>query len=70
MLNLEKCTFEVKVEKLRDFFLTERGIEENPNKCEAIKLTTKKEGHETERNVNSVEHIHFKVSTICPLTSC
>lgn len=33
-LNLDKCTFEVQAEKFHCFKLTNRGIEENANKCQ------------------------------------
>jgi hypothetical protein len=32
-LNLEKCTFGVQAGKFLGFYLTERGIEANPDKC-------------------------------------
>jgi len=35
-LNLEKCVFGVKARKFLGFMLTERGIEVNPDKCQAI----------------------------------
>lgn len=35
-LNKEKCTFGVKAGKLLGFYLTERGIEANPDKCRAV----------------------------------
>jgi len=35
-LNLEKCVFGVEAGKFLGFFLTERGIEANPDKCAAI----------------------------------
>lgn len=35
-LNLEKCTFGVRVGKLLGFYLTERGIETNYDKCEVV----------------------------------
>ncbi|GAU25741.1 hypothetical protein TSUD_216720 [Trifolium subterraneum] len=34
--NPEKCTFGVKAEKFLGFYLTERGIEANPDKCRAF----------------------------------
>lgn len=34
--NLEKCTFFVRDGKFLGFYLTERGIEDNPNKCEVV----------------------------------
>lgn len=34
--NLEKCTFRVRVEKFLSFYLSERGIEANPDKCRAF----------------------------------
>jgi len=34
-LNLEKCVFGVKGGKFLGFMLTERGIEDNPHKCQA-----------------------------------
>ncbi|GAU12961.1 hypothetical protein TSUD_191520 [Trifolium subterraneum] len=34
--NPEKCTFGVKARKFLDFYLTERGIEANPDKCRAF----------------------------------
>ncbi|GAU25009.1 hypothetical protein TSUD_154830 [Trifolium subterraneum] len=34
--NPEKCTFEVKAGKFLGFYLTERGIEVNPDKCRAF----------------------------------
>ncbi|GAU50258.1 hypothetical protein TSUD_409040 [Trifolium subterraneum] len=34
--NPEKCTFEVKAGKFLGFYLTERGIEANPDKCRAF----------------------------------
>lgn len=34
-LNLEKCTFGVREGKFLGFYLIERGIEANPNKCRA-----------------------------------
>jgi len=40
-LNLEKCTFGVQAGKFLGFYLTERGIEANPDKCQAFtKLPT------------------------------
>jgi len=40
-LNLEKCTFRVQAGKFLGFYLTERGIEANPDKCRAfIELPT------------------------------
>jgi len=35
-LNLEKCTFGVPAGKFLGFYFTERGIEANPNKCQAF----------------------------------
>ncbi|RDY06409.1 Retrovirus-related Pol polyprotein, partial [Mucuna pruriens] len=35
-LNPEKCSFEVQAGKFLGFMLTERGIEDNPDKCQAI----------------------------------
>ncbi|RDX70520.1 hypothetical protein CR513_50228, partial [Mucuna pruriens] len=35
-LNPEKCSFEVHVGKFMGFMLTERGIEANPEKCQAV----------------------------------
>jgi len=35
-LNLEKCTFRVQGGKFLGFYLTERGIEANPDKCHAF----------------------------------
>lgn len=35
-LNPEKCTFGVKEGKILGFYLTERGIEANPDKCRAV----------------------------------
>ena len=35
-LNPEKCTFEVKAGKFLGFYLTEKGIEANPDKCRAV----------------------------------
>ena len=35
-LNPEKCIFDVEAGKFLGFLLTERGIEENPDKCAAI----------------------------------
>ncbi|MCI33348.1 retrotransposon protein putative Ty3-gypsy subclass, partial [Trifolium medium] len=35
-LNPEKCTFGIKAGKFLGFYLTERGIEANPDKCDAI----------------------------------
>ncbi|RDY04738.1 hypothetical protein CR513_11511, partial [Mucuna pruriens] len=35
-LNPDKCVFRVKGEKFLGFMLTHRGIEANPDKCEAI----------------------------------
>ena len=35
-LNLEKCTFGVQAGKFLGFYLTERGIEANPGKCQAF----------------------------------
>ncbi|RDY09048.1 hypothetical protein CR513_06651, partial [Mucuna pruriens] len=35
-LNPEKCSFEVRAGKFLGFMLTERGIEANPDKCQAI----------------------------------
>ncbi|MCI68002.1 hypothetical protein A2U01_0089261, partial [Trifolium medium] len=32
----EKCTFGVQAGKFLRFYLTERGIEANPNKCKAF----------------------------------
>ncbi|MCI43524.1 hypothetical protein A2U01_0064761, partial [Trifolium medium] len=34
--NPEKCTFGVKAGKFLGFYLTERGIEANPDKCRAL----------------------------------
>ncbi|PNX63546.1 hypothetical protein L195_g061681, partial [Trifolium pratense] len=34
--NPEKCTFGVKAGKFLEFYLTERGIEANPDKCRAF----------------------------------
>jgi len=40
-LNPEKCTFGVQAGKFLGFYLTERGIEANPDKCQAFtKLPT------------------------------
>ena len=36
MLNPEKCTFGVQAGKFLGFYLTERGIEANPDKCRAF----------------------------------
>lgn len=35
-INLEKCTFEVITKKFWGFYLMKRGIQDNPNKCEAV----------------------------------
>ena len=35
-LNLEKCTFGVQEGKFLSFYLTERGIEANPDKCQTF----------------------------------
>jgi len=35
-LNLEKCTFGVQAGKFLGFYLTKRGIETNPDKCQAF----------------------------------
>lgn len=35
-LNLKKCKFGVRIGKFLGFYLTERGIEANPEKCEAV----------------------------------
>jgi len=35
-LNPEKCTFGVQAGKFLGFYLTERGIEANPDKCQAF----------------------------------
>ena len=35
-LNPKKCTFEVQAGKFLSFYLTERGIEVNPDKCRAL----------------------------------
>ncbi|RDY04067.1 Retrovirus-related Pol polyprotein from transposon 17.6, partial [Mucuna pruriens] len=35
-LNPEKCSFGVQARKFLGFILTERGIEANPDKCQAI----------------------------------
>ena len=35
-LNPEKCTFGVRAGKFMGFYLTERGIEANPDKCRAV----------------------------------
>jgi len=35
-LNTEKCTFGVQAGKFLGFYLTERGIEANPDKCQAF----------------------------------
>jgi hypothetical protein len=35
-LNPEKCTFGVQVGKFLSFYLTELGIEANPDKCQAF----------------------------------
>ncbi|RDX80122.1 Retrovirus-related Pol polyprotein from transposon 17.6, partial [Mucuna pruriens] len=35
-LNLDKCSFSVKVGKFLGFMLPKRGIEANPEKCEAM----------------------------------
>lgn len=35
-LNPRKCTFEVKTRKFLGFYLTEREIKANPNKCDTI----------------------------------
>jgi len=35
-LNLEKCVFGVRARKFLGFILTQRRIEMNPEKCEAI----------------------------------
>ncbi|RDX77236.1 Retrovirus-related Pol polyprotein from transposon opus, partial [Mucuna pruriens] len=35
-LNLEKCSFEVRVSKFLGFILTRRGIEANPEKCNVV----------------------------------
>ncbi|MCI66105.1 hypothetical protein A2U01_0087363, partial [Trifolium medium] len=34
--NPEKCTFGVRAGKFLSFYLTERGIEANPDKCQAF----------------------------------
>jgi hypothetical protein len=40
-LNPKKCTFEVQADKFLGLYLTERGIEANPDKCRAFtKLPT------------------------------
>ena len=40
-INPEKCTFRVQAGKFLGFYIIERGIEENPNKCQAFtKLPT------------------------------
>lgn len=35
-LNPEKCTFRVRADKFLSFYLTERGIEANIDKCRAV----------------------------------
>lgn len=35
-LNLKKCTFEARVDKFVGFYLTDRGIKANLDKCEAV----------------------------------
>lgn len=35
-LNLEKCTFGMRATKLLSFYLMKKGIEANPDNCEAI----------------------------------
>jgi hypothetical protein len=35
-LNPEKCIIGIKAGKFLGFYLTKRGIEENPDKCDAI----------------------------------
>lgn len=45
-LNQKKCIFSVKTCKFLGFYLTERGIKANPNKCDMIiemETTTTKE---------------------------
>lgn len=34
--NPVECTFAVRAEKFMGFYLTKRGIEANPNKCEVV----------------------------------
>ena len=46
-LNPQKCAFAIKARKFLGFMLTHRGIQMNPNKCQAIlemkSLTSAKE---------------------------
>ncbi|MCI81672.1 hypothetical protein A2U01_0102946, partial [Trifolium medium] len=43
--NPGKCTFGVKAGKFLDFYLTERGIEANPDKCRKVNTITKRDAH-------------------------
>lgn len=54
----KNCTFEVKSDKFLGFYLTERGIEANRDKCETliwmVEPTIKKEV-EVERDANNLK---------------
>jgi len=69
-LNPEKYVFGVRRGKLLGCMITERGIEANPEKIEAIRRmkppTTKKGGAEVNRQVGITEPIHLKISREVP----
>lgn len=58
--NSEKCTFGVQASKFLNFYLTERGIEWNPDKCRAFSefptLDSKKSIQSCNRMLTSLSH--------------
>ncbi|RDX83445.1 Retrovirus-related Pol polyprotein, partial [Mucuna pruriens] len=57
-LNPEKCSFGVKAGKFLGFMLTERGIEANPDKCQAI-ISMR-----SPQNLREVQHLMGKVAAL------
>jgi len=64
-LNPEKCTFGVEGGKFLGFMLTHRGIQANPDKCQAIV------GMRSPKNIKEVQQLLRALDNplkICPLT--
>ncbi|MCH97926.1 hypothetical protein A2U01_0018923 [Trifolium medium] len=63
-LNPKKCTFGIKASKILSFYLTERGIEENLDKCEAvIKM-------ETSTSKERIIKLNMMLTTLNRFISC
>lgn len=67
-LDLEKCIFTVRVDKLLVFYFIERGIEVNLDKCEAdiqMRAPTSKKGYSnTKWDDDCLEQVHLQIHLI------